>query len=581
MRWFIFFFLTFATSVSQGNSFLNLDFELAINGSNKPKKWYCQPKNCDTKVDSVVRFSGHYSLKVTSEGGYASCSNVFPIESALGKTIKICGYIKTENLIGGTAGFWCRIEGRRNELGKNISFENMETSGPTGTTSWKKYFIDVEVDSLSENIVFGCNVNGRGQAWFDHIEIYVSNVKYNDVVPTITLPTKEDFRSLCSVAIPLVSPLISTDNSDLKPLKGMIQNTKILALGEVTHGSSEIFKMKSRVVKYLIEENGFDVFALEACMPEAYRLNEYITNGKGNPKDLINKMHFWIWETEEMLALINWMREYNSQHGRKIKFTGIDMQYYNGALDEIEAICRTGDNFLIGKSLDSLKSHLQVYEMCRKNKEEQTSESKVFFKEKWAELRNFAKNIVDSTSRNWFLQNVRILEQYSREYDGVYRDICMAENALWIRRHNSSSKMIIWAHNSHIQKMGKSMGSYISEKLKDEYKAVAFTFHEGAYTGRDDTGITKLSAQTSYPGTFEYYFHSCKIPFFLLNLSKPSKEINRAKWLYSEHEFRNVGALKMEDEFSFYRLYGNFDMLIYIAKSSNSILFTNEKVDAN
>lgn len=572
MRCFVFFLLIFVTSISRGESFLNLDFDLTINGSNKPKKWYCQPKDYNISVDSVVRFSGRYSLAVTGQGGFASCSNVYPIDSVLGKTIKICGYIKTENLVGGTAGFWCRINGRRKERTEVISFKNMETSGPKGTSSWGRYSIELEVDSAAEKIVFGCNVIGSGKAWFDHMEIFVSNVKYHDFIPSETTPTNEDLKSICSAAIPLEFPLLATDNSDLKTLKDMIENTKILALGEVTHGSSEIYKMKSRVVKYLIAENGFDVFALEACMPEAYRLNDYITNGIGNPRELIKGMHFWIWETEEMLELIHWMRGYNSNHIKKIKFTGIDMQYYNGALEEIESICRIADDISIMELLDSLKSQLKHYELCRKSKENKSMMSEMYFKEKLGELRNFAIGIADSTNRDWFLQNVRILEQYSREYDGVYRDMCMAENALWIQRHNSSSKMIIWAHNSHIQKTGKSMGSYLSEKLKSEYKAVAFTFHEGTYTGRSDTGIATLIAQTSYPGTFEYYFHSCKIPIFLLNLSKQSKGNKMSKWLLSEHEFRNVGALKMDDEFSFCHLYGNFDMLIYIDKSSNSIL---------
>jgi hypothetical protein len=34
-----------------------------------------------------------------------------------------------------------------------------------------------------------------------------------------------------------------------------------------------------------------------------------VLHGKGDPKALLRGMYFWTWNTEEVLAMIEWMRE--------------------------------------------------------------------------------------------------------------------------------------------------------------------------------------------------------------------------------------------------------------------------------
>ena len=37
-------------------------------------------------------------------------------------------------------------------------------------------------------------------------------------------------------------------------------------------------------------------------------------------------MGFWIWNTEEVVALVEWIRAWNIAHDRKVTFYGFDMQ---------------------------------------------------------------------------------------------------------------------------------------------------------------------------------------------------------------------------------------------------------------
>jgi erythromycin esterase-like protein len=118
---------------------------------------------------------------------------------------------------------------------------------------------------------------------------------------------------------------------DLRGLDSMIGDARIVALGEPTHGTREAFQMKHRLLEYLVENKGFSIFSIEANMPESYALNDYIIDGKGDPKKLIAGMYFWTWQTEEVLAMVNWMRDWNARNppetGKpRLQFTGFDMQ---------------------------------------------------------------------------------------------------------------------------------------------------------------------------------------------------------------------------------------------------------------
>ena len=113
---------------------------------------------------------------------------------------------------------------------------------------------------------------------------------------------------------------------DLKPLKELIGTARIVAVGEGTHGTREFFQMKHRLVEFLASEMGFTIFSIEANMPEAYRVNDFVLTGEGDPKKLISGMYFWTWNTQEVLDMVMWMREFNKSGKGQIQFTGFDMQ---------------------------------------------------------------------------------------------------------------------------------------------------------------------------------------------------------------------------------------------------------------
>lgn len=118
---------------------------------------------------------------------------------------------------------------------------------------------------------------------------------------------------------------------DLAFLEKAIGDARVVGLGEATHGTREHFQMKHRLLEFLATKMGFTVFAIEASMPESYRVDRYVSGGTGDPAALVGGMYFWTWNTEEVLDMVKWMRAFNEREaaaksGKHVRFAGFDMQ---------------------------------------------------------------------------------------------------------------------------------------------------------------------------------------------------------------------------------------------------------------
>jgi erythromycin esterase len=144
------------------STFLNLSFENASQ-SGQALCWYQWGDGFKVKVDTTVSHEGLKSMRIQkiSSGQFGATSANFPINDAKGKHLRYTGYIKTKDITNGYAGLWWRVDGKIQ--GKILGFDNMAGRGATGTSDWKQYSIEMDIDTSAQNIVFGVIMPGTAR----------------------------------------------------------------------------------------------------------------------------------------------------------------------------------------------------------------------------------------------------------------------------------------------------------------------------------------------------------------------------------------------------------------------------------
>jgi erythromycin esterase len=377
-------------------------------------------------------------------------------------------------------------------------------------------------------------------------------------------------------AIPFSSSEPRGDFSDLQPLKDIVGNARIVGLGEATHGDHEFFSTAGRITRFLISQMGFSIVAIEANMPEAYRLNEYLLHGQGDPKKLIEGMHFWIWDTRGMLNLVKWMRQYNASGKGKIMFTGFDMQFSSLAEQEVrDFIAKVEPAYL-----PTLNHAYQVVGALAHKVKGKGTPSFIQVRQ-WKEA---AQEVCDhlQAQQNAYLdkasasevaraiQNARIVLQgadvYGTRNPAQHRDADMAKNVEWIAAQHPKAKIVLWAHDLHIGRLyGWRMGAHLAQAFGAAYRPIGFTFYQGQYNAvKLGTGLTVNIANPAYPASIGGVFHQLGLPRFILDLREAADNPASA-WLADLHDFRVYGAVAQSgyDAFTFIALAHAFDAVIF------------------
>jgi len=141
------------------------------------------------------------------------------------------------------------------------------------------------------------------------------------------LPVSDEIVAwLKANSIPLATTEPHSGFKDIEFLRAAVGDARIVSLGEATHGTREFFQLKHRVIEYCVAELGFTMVAFEANYGDTLAVNDYVLNGKGSAAEVVAGMGFWIWNTEEVVALVEWIRAWNIAHDRKVTFYGFDMQ---------------------------------------------------------------------------------------------------------------------------------------------------------------------------------------------------------------------------------------------------------------
>lgn len=318
---------------------------------------------------------------------------------------------------------------------------------------------------------------------------------------------------------------------------------QVIALGEATHGNREFQNLKLDVFKTTVEKYGVRAFALEADFGGCEAVNRYIHGEGDSAEKALSATGFAIYRTDEMKALIEWMRAYNktAAEGEDLRFYGFDMEQYAYSYRYLaEALENAGiKNGEFDKMWDS----------------EKNAYSESFDSKTRAEI---IRSVEDSLSSgdakaihfaDSLLQNIELGKHINDSAElNEQRDRMMAENVMWIlhcEQSRNSGKILISGHNNHIMKCENAgspvTGSILSSELKSGYFAIGTDFYKSIcnlpkpYTGKRITHTFYSYdplAKASKKCGFE---ESC------LNFSEVPEESELTKYLNTNIQMGSLG----------------------------------------
>lgn len=372
-------------------------------------------------------------------------------------------------------------------------------------------------------------------------------------------------------AAPLSTVYIHDDVSDLKQLKDIVGNARLIALGEGTHDAHELWAFRNRLFAYLVENMGVTAIAAETGLTQAYVTDAYVQGESVDPTKAARGVFSWSNSIfAENRELVEWMRAYNTRAAtkRKLRFYGLEMTgcmdadgrpLLEGALDYIETTDLVRAQTLRKAFAPTLQRFNRQNARLLTNREWQSlvvaSQDLVSLFERrqvvWT-----SKSGVDAFQRAYRQAiAVRQLTAHFR-MGGEGRDIAAAENLRWaLEQQAPDGRLFVFAHNSHVAKwriapknnddLHSTMGELVADYLGDDLFVIGSLYDNGE--ARDLLGLFRpvnkvYKVQPAKAGSLNDVASSTSLPMFLLDLERAKRSPATKSWFSELREIRNLNV---------------------------------------
>jgi erythromycin esterase-like protein/adenine/guanine phosphoribosyltransferase-like PRPP-binding protein len=341
---------------------------------------------------------------------------------------------------------------------------------------------------------------------------------------------------------------------DYDPLLERIGDARLVLLGEATHGTHEFYEQRAEITRRLIVEKGFTAVAAEADWPDAYRVNRYV-RGLGSDVDAaealadFRRFPTWMWRNTEVVAFIEWLRGHNLARppgAAKSGFYGLDLYSLHASMKAVLQYLERVDPAAARRARERYACFDQFVEpqtygfMSGLNLTKSCQDDAIA---QLVELQTRAtENLGAGADEDAFAaeQNARVVQNA----ESYYRTMFLAEESSWnlrdrhmvetlenlmthLDREVGRSKMVVWAHNSHLgdaratemSRRGElNVGQLVREKYGSDAVLVGFTTYHGTVTAasRWDAAAERKTVLPALDSSYEALFHAARPGRFLL-----------------------------------------------------------------
>lgn len=350
---------------------------------------------------------------------------------------------------------------------------------------------------------------------------------------------------------------------------------RVVLLGEASHGTAEFYRARAAITRHLIAHHDFTIVAVEADWPDAAMVDRYVRhrpfNGPFEPP--FQRFPTWMWRNTEVMALIDWMRDYNADvinRDRRAGFYGLDIYNMSASITAVL-------DYLDRIDPEAAAIARERYGCLTPWQREPATYGRAALSRGYAECeepvikqcRALLKKQLEyaARDRDSFLdaaQNARLVAAAERYYRIMYyggaeswnlRDTHMFETLdHLLEARGEDAKAIVWAHNSHIgdaraTDMGAvrdelNIGQLARQRFGDSVALIGFGTHTGTVAAATDwDGPMEVKrVLPSRADSYERQCHDSGRERFLLDLRLNRHEALRRR-LFEPRLERFIGVI--------------------------------------
>jgi len=366
----------------------------------------------------------------------------------------------------------------------------------------------------------------------------------------------------------------------LRPLVDAIADARLVLIGEATHGTHEFYRTRAELTKSLIVERGFNLVAVEADWPDAYRVNRWVRGaskefGAEAALDDFTRFPRWMWRNTDVVDFVRWLREHNDARSvsERVGFYGLDLYSLHRSIDAVLEYLKKVDP----DAAERARSRYACFDVFGEDPQAYGYNSSLGLSrdcenEVTSQLLELRRQALDYANRDgriaadeYFFaeQNARLVANAETYYRAMFggraeswnvRDRHMMETLetllAQVGQGERPSRAVVWAHNSHLgdaraTQMGASgelnLGQLVRERFGQDAWLVGFTTHTGTVTAARnwDDPAERRRVRPSLAGSYERLFHEVGLERFLLFL----REGRARNALWSERLERAIGVI--------------------------------------
>ncbi|MFL6762649.1 MAG: erythromycin esterase family protein [Sphingomicrobium sp.] len=344
-------------------------------------------------------------------------------------------------------------------------------------------------------------------------------------------------------------PFSDIDDPAFAALFDRFSDSRVVLLGEASHGTSEFYRARAAISRRLIERHGFNIVAVEADWPDAATIDRYVRHRPWREGELkaFERFPTWMWRNREFDGFIRWMRQHNEQrpYERMAGFYGLDLYNLSGSMQAVIDFLEREDPELARLAhgrygcLEPWADEPQLY--GRNALIEGFARCEVGVVQMLKDLLQKQIDCYAPECDEWLdaAANAKLVKDAEAYYRVMYhgsaeswnlRDTHMFETLSMILDAKPNSKAIVWAHNSHIGNaaftdMGMhreelNIGQLVKERFDARARLIGFGTHEGTVAAADDWDepMKIKKVRPSLPESHERASHDSGVPRFLLDL---------------------------------------------------------------